>query len=40
MGGGVGDRLESTVENPFNVCGVFLHVLLLFFTVWGGGVNC
>ena len=37
----VGNRLESPRQNPFNFCGVFLHVLLLFlYGLRGGGVNC
>ena len=28
-------------RNPFNFCGVFLHVLLLYlYGLGGGGVNC
>ena len=41
-GGGVGDRLESPVENPFNVCGLFFFacVVVVFYGLGGGGVNC
>ena len=39
-GGGVGDRLESPVENPFNVCGVFFACVVVVFYGLGGGVNC
>ena len=40
-GGGVGDRLESPVENPFNVCVVFFAcVVVVFYGLGGGGVNC
>ena len=40
-GRGVGDRLESPVENPFNVCGGFFFacVVVVFYGLggWGGG---
>ena len=37
-GGGVGDRLESPVENPFNVCVFFFAcVVVVFYGLGGGG---